>query len=103
MEKFGPDEKMLVLMQLPSREILTVCESSKEMNTACQNSKYDGLWKKKIREEYDIVYDGNKGYQEYKFLKQLYEKPLYALIINDEENEEGEPLRSLIFDSRAKS
>ena len=72
MEKFNPDEKMLVLMKLPPHEVLVVCETSKEMNSSCRNTKYSLMWQNKIKQDFNVNSKGS--YEKYKFLKQLYEE-----------------------------
>jgi len=68
MENFNADEKMLVLMQLEPKEVLIVCDRSKEMNAACRNNKYNLLWQKKLKEDFDVDYVGNEGYEKYQTL-----------------------------------
>ena len=95
MEKLNSDEKMLVVMKLDPKEVVIVCDGSKEM---CKNKKYDLLWEKKIKEDFNVTSQGS--YEKYKSVKQLYEKTFYVVSIIDEYL----PASSyIIFDSEEKA
>lgn len=98
MEKFNPDEKMLVLMKLPPQEVLVVCETSREMNVSCRNSKYNLMWENKIKQDFNVDKEGS--YEKYKFLKQLYEEKFYVVLAIDEYIPDS---FSKIFDSEEKA
>jgi hypothetical protein len=80
--------------------LVTVCESSKEINGICQNNKYNDLWINKIKKDFNIIYDGKKAYEEYKFLEKLYRKEFYVIVRTDEEEQEFE---TTIFDRKEKA
>ena len=101
MEKFNPDEKMLVLMKLPANEIFVVCESSREMSQICRKEQYSNLWQNKIKGEFNIDYNGKDGYERYKFLSQLTKEKFYVVTGSSEEYPEESFSR--LFDSRKKA
>ncbi len=80
-EKLSSDEKMLILMKLSSSEIVKVCETSKDLSRVCYDARYNPLWYKKIREEFNIDYKGKNGYLEYKRLYSVYKTPTYIVQI----------------------
>ena len=82
MEKLNSDEKMEVLMRLEGREINRVCQTSKNMARICGDKRYDPLWRRKIKEEFNTDYDGPLPYDEYKFLYRLKNKDIYIVIIH---------------------
>lgn len=104
MEKFNPDEKMMVLMKLPAEEVFVVCETSREMNQICKKEQYSDMWQSKIKTEYNVdskEIKGRDGYEKYKYLDQLYNQTFYTvLIINTEQPEYSS---SELFDSRDKA
>ena len=98
MEKLNADEKMLVVMKLDPKEVVIVCEASKEINSVCKNSKYDLLWQNKIKEDFNVKTQGS--YEMYKFLKQLYEKTFYMVSVINEYLPDS---FTKIFDSEEKA
>ena len=79
MEKLDSDSKMQVLMNLTGTEIVRLCQTSKSMLDICNRERYLPLWKKKIKEEFNVDYEGNAGFEEYKFLTKLAKKTIYLV------------------------
>ena len=63
-----------------------------------KNNKYDLLWEKKIKEDFNVTSEGS--YEKYKSVKQLYEKTLYIVSIIDEYLPDSS---YMIFDSEEKA
>ena len=91
MEKLSSDVKMELMLKLPSHEILQVCQTSKTMSKICSDSRYDPLWKRKIKEGFSIEYRGETAFEKYKELYKLYKTVLFtvSLIDEDEPNRSG--------------
>ena len=83
METLNSDEKMLILMKLSGEEIIKVCQTSKEMSRICNDKRYNPLWQKKIKEEFDVDYFGENGFNKYHDLKLLYATKFYTVLIVD--------------------
>lgn len=79
MEKLNSDEKISVLMKLSSREIIQVCNVNKNLARICKDTRYDSLWIKKIREDFNVEYNAINAYEEYKRLFLLYNTKHYIL------------------------
>ncbi len=79
MEKLNTDVKMKILMDLSSDEIIRVCQTNKDLSRACGDTRYNPLWYQKIKQDFDITYNGNNGYEEYKFLYRLHRTPIYTV------------------------
>ncbi len=82
-EKLNSDEKMLILMKLDSKEILKVCATSKDLSRVCNDSRYNPLWYQKIKQDFNISYNKNKGYEEYKRLFMLLHTEIFTVTIAD--------------------
>jgi hypothetical protein len=66
MELLPLDIQIKVLMELPSEDIVRLCQTSKYMQRFCNNSeKYNRLWQHKIRQDFLWDYQGSNGYQKY--------------------------------------
>lgn len=86
MEKLNSDEKMLVLMNLSAQEILKVCQTNKELSRVCGDIRYNPLWYQKIKEDFNIYYNGKNrqnAFEEYKRLHMLYSTPIYTVTFSD--------------------
>ena len=95
MEKLNSDEKISILMKLDGNEIVKVCQTSKEMSRICNDDRYTSLWRKKIEEEFHLIYDGQRGFDKYRELRILYNADIYSVIVTDVEGGEGP--RSVLF------
>lgn len=101
MEKLNSDEKMTILMKLKGQEIVRVCQTSKELNRICNDDRFNPLWRNKIREEFNIDYKGERGFDEYKYLTQSYARNFYIVVgVNKDQPED---FSANIFDTRAKA
>ena len=86
MEKLNSDEKMTILMKLEGKEINRVCQVSKSLQKICNDERYNPLWKNKIEEEFNIDYNGTKGYDEFRFLYRLKNVELHVVKVNTGDN-----------------
>ena len=82
MENLNSDEKMTILMNLSSNDIIKVCQTSKELSRGCGDVRYNALWDQKIKEDFNVNYKGNNAYEEYKRLYILLNTPIYLLSIS---------------------
>ena len=80
MEKLNSDEKMSILMKLTGEEIIKVCQTSKNMSRICNDERFTPLWRNKIKEEFNVEYNGTNGYERYKYLYMLYRQTFYAVV-----------------------
>ncbi len=79
MDKLNSDEKISILMKLSTKEIIYVCQVNKNLSNICKNNRYDSLWIKKIKEDFNTEYKGINAYEEYKRLFLLYNTKYYLL------------------------
>lgn len=92
MEKLNSDEKMTILMKLTAKEIVKVCQTNKELSRVCGDSRYSPLWYQKIRDDFNVVYNGKNGgragnaFEEYKRLYLLYNTTIYKVNVYDADN-----------------
>lgn len=80
MEGFPKEINVEVLKNLPGKEIMNLCSTSKNFNTICSDDpKYASLWKLKIVEDFQEIYSGNLAFTQYKYLSKLYNGYFYLL------------------------
>ena len=101
MEKLNSDEKMSILMKLTGEEIIKVCQTSKNMSRICNDERFTPLWRNKIKEEFNIEYNGTNGYEKYKYLHMLYRQTFYAVI--DVDGNQSLSADAILFDTRTKA
>lgn len=83
MEKLNSDEKMQILVRLNGNEIIRVCQTSKDLYRVCNDERYDSLWQKKIKEEFNIEYNEKRGYDKYRDIRTIFDQKYYIVnIIN---------------------
>ena len=86
MEKLNSDAKMQILMKLTGDEIVKVCQTSKDLYRACNEERYTPLWRQKIKNEFNIDYNGQKGYDKYRDLRTIFGTTYYIVkVINTEQ------------------
>ena len=101
MENLNSDEKMSIFMKLTGEEIIKVCQTSKNMSRICNDERFTALWRNKIREEFNVEYNGTNGYEKYKYLYMLYKQTFYAVI--DVDMETALSSDAILFDTREKA
>ena len=101
MEKLNSDEKMSILMKLTGEEIIKVCQTSKNMSRICNDERFTPLWRNKIKEEFNLEYNGTNGYEKYKYLYMLYRQTFYAVI--DVDTEQVLSSDAILFDTLEKA
>ena len=89
MEKLNSDAKMQILMKLSGDEIIKVCQTSKDLYRACNDERYTPLWRQKIKDEFNIDYNGERGYDKYRDLKTIFGTTYYIVTMIDAEDVEG--------------
>lgn len=90
MEKLNSDAKMQILMKLSGDEIVKVCQASKDLYRACNDERYTPLWRQKIKDEFNIEYNGERGYDKYRDLRTIFGTTYYIVkIINTDQNSES--------------
>lgn len=88
MEKLNSDEKMIVLMKLTAKEIVKACAMSKDLSRVCGDPRYNPLWYSKIKQDFNVNYNGSNGYEEYKRLFMLFHTEIYVVSMADRNNDE---------------
>lgn len=96
MEKTNSDERIKILVNLEGDEIINVCETSKEMSRVCNDERYTPLWRQKIKDEFNLTYDGPRGFDKYRELRILYNTNIYTVIVADT-NESDHPYSVLFY------
>ena len=88
MEKLNSDAKMQILMKLSGDEIVKVCQTSKDLYRACNDERYTPLWGQKIKDEFNIDYNGERGYDKYRDLRTIFGTRYYIVKMIDTDDAE---------------
>ena len=89
MEKLNSDAKMQILMKLSGDEIVKVCQTSKDLYRACNDERYTPLWRQKIKDEFNIKYNCERGYDKYRDLRTIFGTTVFVAIyvLSDDSDE----------------
>lgn len=81
---------MQILMKLSGDEIVKVCQTSKDLYRACNDERYTPLWRQKIKDEFYIDYNGERGYDKYRDLRTIFGTRYYIVkMIDTDQNSES--------------
>jgi hypothetical protein len=72
------DTKYLVAEKLTGKELIKLCSSDPDMRRLFLQDKYNHLWQSKLKEEYNVDYEGVDGYMEYLQHTYFYNKKRYV-------------------------
>jgi hypothetical protein len=76
-----PDTKYLVAQKLSGKDLVKLCSTDKEMRKLCSSDKYNKLWQEKLKEDYDVKYEGKNAYMEYLQNTYFYNKGYYIVTV----------------------
>jgi hypothetical protein len=88
-QRFPKEINIEVLKGLPGKDIISYCNSSPQFRVICSDdTRYNNLWRKKIKDEFREVYNGPLPFTQYKYLSKLSHQYFYALMYTDENEHE---------------
>jgi len=84
----SPDAKFALAQELSGPDLVRLCATDQSMRQICATSKYNPIWIKLLKKDYDIDYKGNNGYMEYLQNTYFLNKPYYVITFVDDEHPE---------------
>lgn len=85
MENLTPDTKYLLAEQLSGEDLVKFCSTNASMRQICSSSRYDQIWKDKLKKDFNMNYIGDNPYMMYLQHTYFY-KETYWVAIEREEN-----------------
>lgn len=70
LDDLTPDTRLELSKYLPGKELVKLCSVSKGFRNTCTSTKFNNLWRRKIKEDFNVNYNGKDAYNEY--LRQSY-------------------------------
>ena len=95
-----PDAKYKLATTLSGDDLIKLCATDSKMRTICQSSRYNHIWNKRLKDDYNVDYEGINPYMEYLLSTYLYKNRYWVVDIYD--NNEGYS-DDYMFDSRNKA
>ena len=65
METLTPDAKYALAEKLSGGELVRLCSTDRSLRKICQSSRYNTIWKQKLKEEFNVDYQGANAYMMY--------------------------------------
>jgi len=59
------DAKYLLAQKLSGKDLVRLCATDKSMRQICSSSKYNPIWIKLLKNDYNVNYNGTNAYMEY--------------------------------------
>jgi hypothetical protein len=59
------DAKFVLATKLSGNDLIRLCATDTEMRRICNSKKFNPIWVSKLKEDYNVDYQGNDGYMEY--------------------------------------
>lgn len=83
MEKLTPDAKYLLAEKLSGVELVKLCATDVNMRQICSNSRYNSIWIKRLKDDFNVDYNGNNAYMEYLQNTYFYKQEYWTVIHQD--------------------
>lgn len=86
MEELPKDLKVLLAKKLPTKDIVALCRTSKNLREICKDPRYNYFWVGKIFEDFNLEYKSDNAFEEYKFLSELSRTMIYVIVHNPKDS-----------------
>jgi len=83
MERLTPDAKFALAQKLSGKDLVKLCATDTSMRQICATSRYDPIWVKLLKDDYNIDYIGDNAYMEYLQNTYFLTKTYYVLIFSE--------------------
>lgn len=78
-----PDAKFSLAKDLPVNDLLSLCSTDRNMRNLCMSDRFNSIWSKRLKEDFNIDYQGSNGYMEYLLTTYQMKQKYYAAIFYD--------------------
>jgi len=92
LSELSADPKYLVAQELSGPDLVRLCATDQSMRQICATSKYNPIWIRLLKSDYNIDYNGNNGYMEYLQNTYFLNKPYYMIrfVFNESPDDEAD-------------
>lgn len=84
------DAKFSLAEKMSSRDLLSLCSTDMSMRQICLSNRFNPIWIKRLKEDYDIDHKGPSGYMEYLLATYTLKQNYYSVVIMNENTGEHE-------------
>ena len=74
-----PDAKYSIAENLSGKDLVRLCATDKSMRKICSSNRYDPIWRKRLKDDYNIDFNGTNPYMEYLHYTYFYNREYWVV------------------------